>query len=184
MNRQQLRKEMFDVETVNPELKEHFHKQIQNIVDNPLKPWERILALLLMPVMGGLSLFCGRLWLLAAPEYSPLVRAEIGMVALISVLLVAWAILVVRKKRHLRNRLVIPAVALGFFVAMIVVSIVMTGRVELDLLAATMLVGFVSVWERITIAELRIRENILRQELRLIQFTEHLGRGDAGDAGS
>jgi len=181
MNRQQLRKEMFDLETVNPELKEQFQKQIQSIVDKTLKPWERILALILMPVAAGLSLFCGRLWLLAAPVYSSLVRAEAGIVSLIGALLVAWAILVVKKNRHLTNGLVIPTVAFGFFVAMIVVSIAMTGSVELDLIAATMLVGFVCIWERIKIAELRIRENLLRQELRLAQFTENMGRVDAGD---
>ena len=132
--------------------------------------------------MAGLSLFSGRLWLLPLPEHSALVRTEIGIVSLISALMAAWAVLVVKKGRHLKNDYVVPVVAFGFFVAMIAGSIAMTGSVELDLLAATMVVGFACVWERIKIAELRIRENILRQELRLIQFAEQLGRVDAGDS--
>jgi hypothetical protein len=45
-----------------------------------------------------------------------------------------------------------------------------------------MVVGFVVVWERVKIAELHIREYMLRQELRLAQFQEHLGNVSAGES--
>lgn len=176
MNRLQLRKEVFELETVNPELKEQFRKEIQSIVEKPLKPWERLLAIIIMPVGIGLSLFCCGLWFRADPALSGLIRAEVGIVSLISALMAVWAFFVVKQGRHLRNDFITPSIAFGLFVAMIAVSIAMTGSVDTDLLAAAMVVGFACVWDRIKIAELHIRENILRQELRVIQLTEHLGR--------
>lgn len=181
MNRQQFREEMFELETVTPELKEKFRKEIQNIVEKPLKSWERILALLIIPFGIGLALLCGGLWFLADSEYSRLIRTEIGVVSLIGALLAVWSILVVKKGRHLKNDFLVPVVAFGIFVTMIVVSIAMTGSVDADLLAATMVVGFVFVCERVKIAELHIRENILRQELRLAEFTEHFGGVGSGE---
>ena len=176
MNRLQLRKEVLEMETINPELKEQFQKEIHSMVEKPLKPWERLLAVILMPVGIGLSLFCGGLLFCADPAFSGLIRAEVGVVSFISTLMAVWAFFVVKQGRHLRNDLITPVVAFGFFVAMIAVSIAMTGSVDADLLAATMVVGFVFVWERVKIAELNIRENILRQELRLAQLSEQLER--------
>jgi len=177
MSKEQFREKVFELETVTPELKESFRKEIRNIVEKPLKPWERILAVLLIPIGIGIAIFGGRLWFLAGPEYSRLIRSEIGIASVIGALLAIWSILVVKKRRHLRNNLLVPAIAFGMFVAMIALSVAMTGNVDIDLLAATMVVGFACVWDRVKIAELRIRENILRQELRLAEFIERFGNG-------
>ena len=101
---------------------------------------------------------------------------------MIGALLAVWSILVVKKRRHLRNNLLVPAIAFGMFVAMIALSVAMTGNVDADLLAAAMVVGFACVWNRVKIAELRIRENILRQELRLAEFIERFGNGGSGES--
>ena len=176
MNRQRLRKETYALETVDPKLRERFENEIQRVVHEPLKPWERILALVLLPVMVGVSIFCGRLWLIAPTEYSSFVRTEIGIVSVVCVLLAGLLVLEVKKRRHPRNGLAMAGAAFGAFVAIVAVSIIMAGSVEPDLLAAVVVVGFVLICERIKTAELRIRESVLKQELRVIQFAEHLGR--------
>lgn len=58
--------------------------------------------------------------------------------------------------------------------AIVALSIMMTGSVEPELLAAVVVEGLVFVCERVKTAELRIREHLLRQQLRLLQLAEEL----------
>lgn len=172
MNWEQLRKQVFGLETTTPELKEEFETALRQILLSPLKPWERAAAVALVPFGFLLTGFCALSLLMKPDVFSTLIQAQVVLAALVGMLLAGWALRVLRTGRHLRNRLLFPSVAFGLFVAMIVISIALTGSVEQDLLAATMLIGFVFVWERVEVAELRIRETALRQELQLIELTD------------
>ncbi len=182
MTHQQFREDVFDLQKVTPALKAKFQKEIREIVERPLKPWERIFCILLIPAMLGLAIFCAIQWLRPHPDHSQFIRSEIGISFLIVALLAGWLIYIVKKGRHVRNSLIVSAIAFGMFVAMTALSLAMTGTVEADLLAATMVVGFATVWDRVKMAEMHIRENILRQELRLVEFSERFDDIGAGES--
>ena len=191
MNDPDLRDELLRFETFSPNLKEKYRKELKNMLEKRLKPWERVWwswwALLGFGFMAGF----GAIALLAGPDLPWPGRMIFGLGSLSGAVWMILCLAIVKKGTfHLRSDpFVLGGVMWATLVIVTVIVLLVSSQMEDSSRGALMIVsnltflvmfGLILTWGRIADSELRCRENFLRLELQLSELAEHIA-GERGE---
>jgi hypothetical protein len=156
-----------------------------DMLQQPLRLWERLLLAWAAVLMVGLALFCGimlfRTDLAAGQRFYLLVALPLAGVV------VVWSFSTLRRgtRRPTKDDVLIEWAQWLFFTVVVCWELA-TGRSERAvavLIAVIVLVGFPFTWGRVRTSEMRIRETILRIALHSLDSGGNATRG-AGQSGS
>jgi peptidoglycan/LPS O-acetylase OafA/YrhL len=188
MNDWKLRDELLSLETFSPNLREEYQKELKNMLEKRLRPWQRVWwgwwALLGFGFMVGF----GALALLTGPDLAWPGRIIFGFGSLFGAVWMIVCLGIVKKGTlHLRkDPFVLGGITWTFLVVVSVVALVVGGQTEdtakgvlmiVSILVFLVMSGLMLTWGRIADSELRFRENFLRLELQLSELAEH-ARGE------
>jgi hypothetical protein len=183
MSKSELRDQVVQLEPMPEDVRERIRKEIANTRDRPLKTWER--AFLVIASAVQVLALPGLIWyfveldaLNKAPSYMSIGFA-IGWLLVCWSLFICLSILIRGAERPAKDALFVYA-AFGFMIAFVTCE--MFTREPIDSSGAIVLIvtGVCAIGVRIQAMELRLREQMLRIELGLLERVEVRGGLDGG----
>lgn len=194
MTENDLSERLLKLERVSPELEARYKRELQNMIERKLKPYERV-AWSLSALMG-VGFFVGFggvfLYIMRLGESLPLLaKASFALGSLFGLI---WAILAVRmaKKGSFHRRKdtnLFAGMTWGFIVLMMTSALLVGSQMQdtakgnqmiLSGLVFLVMFGVTTLLQReITQSELRTREQLLRMETTLTELAEQIARGRA-----
>jgi len=178
MKNSELRDKVLKLEPYPEDLKESIREKIIHTKERPLKAWERLLlpfwcipvglVLLGIAIRGSIKF--------SAISQSPThILAGIAFCFLFGCGLLVFCSMALKKGTlRFRSTTFIVYTALGFVIFWVCAAMI-TGRpVTGSDLAGLIVVGIGVLCTRIESAELRLRERVLRNELALVELSEHV----------
>jgi hypothetical protein len=175
MSNDELRNEVLGLEPYPEDLKDRIREKILHTKERPLKPWERLLtaffSVALVMILLGAIWYMIRLDAISrAPIY---ILVGVGFSLLAGVYtLVSLLISLKRGTERQRDESIIVYGVAGLVLYMVVAAMFTDKGVEGSDLAVLTIVGVGLIYTRINSAELRLREQVLRNELALAELSE------------
>jgi hypothetical protein len=165
MNERERREDILQLDVAPEHLAGRIRQQIADMLEKPLRLWERLLvALVAVSTLAGSVVICSIL--LLRTDLVAVQRFYLFVALLLASLGIVWSLSTLRRGvlRPATDDVLMEGVVWAFFVAVVCWELLMDrgDGAMADAIAAIVLVGFPFTWSRVRAAELRTRETILR----------------------
>jgi len=165
MDPRERREDILELDVAPEHLAGRIRQQIADMLEKPLRLWERLLVALVAAVsLAGGMIMCGLL--LFGSDLAAVQRFYLFAALLLASLGVVWSVSTLRRGvlHPATDDVLMEGVVWAFFVVVVCWEIFLQrgeGAMA-DVIAAIVLVGFPITWDHVRAAELRTRETILR----------------------
>jgi membrane associated rhomboid family serine protease len=180
MDPRERREDILELDVAPEHLTDRIRQQIVDMLEKPLRLWERLLvALVAVSTLAGSVVICSML--LLRIDLDAAQRFYLFAALLLGVLGAVWSLSVLRRGvlRPATDDVLVEGVVWAFF-AVVVCWELFVDRGEgamTDVIAAIVLVGFPFTWGRVRAAELRTRETMLRIALHSLERDQDAAPG-------
>lgn len=183
MNDDELGDRLIELEDYPEDLRKDLEADIKRVREKALTRWTRASILLwCIPLSFTCMVYLGFSAITAGAGMPLLTRVGAAIVSVTFGALLLWCLVTLKRgTERLRDSTVITSVAWGLVVLFLCKSLLVTRDVDASLVAGLVVVGSAATWARIRASELRLRENILRLELGMIDLVKGAKRGLATD---